>query len=94
MLRQTPTEMGFDAAGCRRFYRSLTTAFREMAERPGFAYEAATGEPDYMSRLAERLYGDYRAEVERQRVITCRRNCRIWRSPPCTTTGVRAENPR
>ena len=56
-------QMGFDAAGCRRFYRSLTTAFREMAERPGFAYEAATGEPDYMSRLAERLYGDYRAEV-------------------------------
>ena len=55
--------MGFDAAGCRRFYRSLATAFREMAERPDVADEAATGEPDDMSRLAERLYGDYRAEV-------------------------------
>ena len=55
--------MGFDAAGCRRFYRSLATAFREMAERPDVADEAATGEPDDMSRLAERLYGDYRSEV-------------------------------
>ena len=55
--------MGFDAAGCRRFYRSLATAFREMAERPDVADEAATGEPDDTSRLAERLYGDYRAEV-------------------------------
>ena len=55
--------MGFDAAGCRRFYRSLATAFREMAERPDVAAEAATGEPDDMSRLAERLYGDYRTEV-------------------------------
>ena len=54
---------GFDAAGCRRFYRSLATAFREMAERPDVADEAATGEPDDMSRLAERLYGDYRTEV-------------------------------
>ena len=55
--------MGFDAAGCRRFYRSLATAFREMAERPDIADKAATGEPDDMSRLAERLYGDYRTEV-------------------------------
>ena len=55
--------MGFDAAGCRRFYRSLATAFREMAERPDVADEAATGEPDDMSRLAERLYGGYRTEV-------------------------------
>ena len=55
--------MGFDAAGCRRFYRSLATAFREMAERPDVVDEAATGEPDDMSRLAERLYGDYRTEV-------------------------------
>ena len=55
--------MGFDAAGCRRFYRSLATAFREMAERADVAAEAATGEPDDMSRLAERLYGDYRTEV-------------------------------
>ena len=55
--------MGFDAAGYRRFYRSLATAFGEMAERPDVAAEAATGEPDDMSRLAERLYGDYRAEV-------------------------------
>ena len=55
--------LGFDAAGCRRFYRSLATAFREMAERPDVAYEAATVEPDDMSRLAERLYGDYRTEV-------------------------------
>ena len=54
---------GFDAAGCRRFYRSLATAFREMAERPDVADAAETGEPDDMSRLAERLYGDYRAEV-------------------------------
>ena len=56
-------QMGFDAAGCRRFYRSLATAFREMAERPDVAAEAATGEADDMSRLAERLYGDYRKEV-------------------------------
>ena len=55
--------MGFDAAGGRRFYRSLATAFREMAERPYVADEAATVEPDDMSRLAERLYGDYRTEV-------------------------------
>ena len=55
--------MGFDAAGCRRFYRSLATAFREMAERPDVADEAATGEPDDMSLLAERLYSDYRTEV-------------------------------
>ena len=55
--------MGFDAAGCRRFYRSLATAFREMAERPDVAGEAATGEPDDMSLLAERLYSDYRTEV-------------------------------
>ena len=55
--------MGFDPAGCRRFYRSLATAFREMAERPDVVDEAATGEPDDMSRLAERLYGDYRTEV-------------------------------
>ena len=55
--------MGFDAAGCRRFYRSLATAFREMAERPDVADAAETGEPDDMSRLAERLYGDYRTEV-------------------------------
>ena len=54
---------GFDAAGCRRFYRSLATAFREMAERPDVADAAETGEPDDMSRLAERLCGDYRAEV-------------------------------
>ena len=55
--------MGFDAAGGRRFYRSLATAFREMAERPDIADKAATGEPDDMSLLAERLYGDYRTEV-------------------------------
>ena len=55
--------MGFDAAGCRRFYRSLATAFREMAERPDVADAAETGEPDDMSHLAERLYGDYRTEV-------------------------------
>ena len=54
---------GFDAAGCRRFYRSLATAFREMAERPDVADAAETGEPDDMSHLAERLYGDYRTEV-------------------------------
>ena len=55
--------MGFDAAGCRRFYRSLATAFREMAERPDVADGAVTDEPDDMSHLAERLYGDYRTEV-------------------------------
>ena len=54
---------GFDAAGCRRFYRSLATAFREMAERPDVADGVVTDEPDDMSRLAERLYGDYRTEV-------------------------------
>ena len=56
-------QMGFDAAGCRRFHRSLATAFREMAERPDVVADDATGEPDDMNRLAERLYGDYRTEV-------------------------------
>ncbi len=56
--------LGFGSAGCRRFYRSLTAAFREMAERPDLADVAPIDEPDDMRLLAERLYGDYRTLVD------------------------------
>ena len=52
--------LGLDPAGRHRFYRSLITAFREMAERSETPGDAAASEPDDMNLLAERLYAEYR----------------------------------
>ena len=55
--------LGLDPAGRHRFYRSLITAFREMAERADSPDDAAAGEPDDMNLLAERLYVEYRKGI-------------------------------
>ena len=55
--------LGLDPAGRHRFYRSLTTAFREMAERADTQDYDAAGDPDDMNLLAERLYIEYRKGI-------------------------------
>ena len=55
--------LGLDPAGRHRFYRSLSTAFRDMAERADTPVAAAASEPDDMNLLAERLYVEYRKGV-------------------------------
>ena len=55
--------LGLDPAGRHRFYRSLITAFREMAERADPPHDAAAGDPDDMNLLAERLYAEYRKGI-------------------------------
>ena len=55
--------LGLDPAGRHRFYYSLVTAFREMAERSDTPDGAAASEPDNMNLLAERLYAEYRKGI-------------------------------
>ena len=55
--------LGLDPAGRHRFYHSLVTAFREMAERADTLDDDAAGEPDDMNLLAERLYAEYRKGI-------------------------------
>ena len=55
--------LGLDPVGRHRFYRSLITAFREMAERSDTPDDDAAGEPDDMNPLAERLYVEYRKGI-------------------------------
>ena len=55
--------LGLESAGRHRFYRSLITAFREMAERSHTPDDAAASEPDDMNLLAERLYVEYREGI-------------------------------
>ena len=55
--------LDLDPAGRHRFYRSLITAFREMAERADTPDDAAASEPDDMNLLAERLYAEYRKGI-------------------------------
>ena len=55
--------LGLDSAGRHRFYRSLISAFREMAERADIPDDDAAGDPDDMNLLAERLYIEYRKEI-------------------------------
>ena len=55
--------LGLDPAGRHRFYRSLITAFREMAERADTPVDDAASDPDDMSILAERLYVEYRKGI-------------------------------
>ena len=51
--------LDLDPVGRHRFYRSLITAFREMAERADTPGDDAAGDPDDMNLLAERLYVEY-----------------------------------
>ena len=55
-------KLGLDPAGRHRFYRSLMTAFHEMAERADIPDDAAD-DPDDMNLLVERLYTEYRKGV-------------------------------
>ena len=55
--------LGLDPAGRHRFYRSLITAFREMAERADTPDVDAADDPDDMNLLAERLYAEYREGI-------------------------------
>ena len=55
--------LGLDSAGRYRFYRSLISAFREMAEQANIPDDDAVGDPDDMNLLAERLYAEYRKEI-------------------------------
>ena len=55
--------LGLDPEGRRRFYRSLITAFREMAERADILDDDEAGDPDDMNLLAERLYIEYRKGI-------------------------------
>ena len=55
--------LGLDPVGRRRFYRSLITAFREMAERADIPNDDTAGDPDDMNLLAERLYAEYRKAI-------------------------------
>ena len=52
-------------AGRNRFYRSLTEAFRQMAERPEPADASPSAASD-MNNMAERLYQNYLKIVQRQ----------------------------
>ena len=56
-------KLDLDPAGRHRFYRSLITAFREMAERADTSDDDAAGDPDDMNILAERLYVEYRKGI-------------------------------
>ena len=56
-------KLSLDPAGRHRFYRSLITAFRDMAERSDTPDDAAASEPDDMNLLAERLYVEYRKGI-------------------------------
>ncbi len=51
--------LGLDPAGRHRFYRSLFTAFHEMAERSDAPDDDEAGDPDDMNLVAERLYVEY-----------------------------------
>ena len=55
--------LGLEPAGRHRFYRSLITAFREMAERANTPDDDAEGDPDDVNLLAERLYAEYRKGI-------------------------------
>ena len=55
--------LGLDLVGRHRFYRSLITAFREMAERSDTPDDDVASEPDDMNLLAEHLYGEYRKGI-------------------------------
>ena len=55
--------LDLDPVGRHRFYRSLITAFREMAERADTPDDDAAGDPDDMNLLAERLYIEYRKGI-------------------------------
>ena len=55
----------FDRAGERRYYRSLTEAFRRMSERPDTPNDPDTDTPSgSMNAQAEALYQKYRETVE------------------------------
>ena len=56
-------KLGLDPAGRHRFYRSLTTAFHEMAERADTPDDDSVDDPDDMNLLVERLYTEYRKGV-------------------------------
>ena len=56
-------KLGLDPAGRHRFYRSLTTAFHEMAERTDTQDEDRVDAPDDMNLMVERLYAEYRKGV-------------------------------
>ena len=56
-------KLDLDPAGRHLFYRSLMTAFHEMAERADTPDDDAADDPDNMNLLAERLYAEYRKGV-------------------------------